>query len=83
MGKGENIKSWRERRSYSQEELAGLAGVSANAIWRIENGTHSPRPKTLRKIAEALKIDVEVLLESTAPAPTTNGAAVPGAGDGE
>ncbi len=57
----ERIKELRERRSYGQAELARAAGISPNALWRIESGMHAPRPVTVRKIAEALGVDVEVL----------------------
>jgi transcriptional regulator with XRE-family HTH domain len=57
----ERIKELRERRSYGQAELARLAGISPNALWRIESGMHEPRPVTVRKIAEALGVDVEIL----------------------
>lgn len=58
---GENVRAWRERRSYGQTELAKLVGISPEGLFRIEKGQRQPRPTTLRKIAEALGIDVEVL----------------------
>lgn len=61
MATSENVKQWRERRSYGQAELARLVGVTPNAIYRIEKGTREPRPETLRKIADVLKVDVAIL----------------------
>ncbi len=58
---GENVRHWRERRSYGQTELAKLVGISPAGLFRIEKGQRTPRPATLRKIAETLGIDVEVL----------------------
>ncbi len=58
---GENIRRWREMRSYGQAELAREAGVSANTLYRIENGMNRPRPATVRKIAEVLHVDPAVL----------------------
>ena len=58
---GENVRAWRERRSYGQTELANLVGITPAGLFRIEKGQRQPRPATLRKIAEALGIDVEVL----------------------
>jgi transcriptional regulator with XRE-family HTH domain len=63
---GDNIKRWRERRALSQEGLGELAGISANTIWRIETEGRAPRPTTLRKIADALKVDPAVLLDGKA-----------------
>jgi len=75
MGIGETVKRLRERRAYSQEDLGKIAGISANTIWRIEAEGRVPRPSTLRKLATALKVDIEQL---TAPE-ATNGKA---GGDG-
>jgi transcriptional regulator with XRE-family HTH domain len=61
MTVGENVRSWRERRSYGQTELAKLVGMSPEGLFRIEKGQRQPRPATLRKIADVLGIDVEVL----------------------
>lgn len=64
MGTGRKIRHWRERRSYSQGELAQMIGITQNSLWRIEDGRSQPRPATLRKIAEALKVPVEDLMAS-------------------
>lgn len=48
------LREWRVFRSYSQAELARLAGVSRNAINRIELGARDARPDTVRKLAKAL-----------------------------
>lgn len=63
MGVGQNIKKWRERRFYSQAELARLVGISANSIYRIEKETYNPRPQTVRKIAEVLAVSLEELTQ--------------------
>ena len=65
MAIGQNIKEWREKRSYSQVELARLVGISANSLYRIEKESNIPRPQTLRKIAEVLGVTPEVLLTGT------------------
>mgnify|MGYP001158011953 CR=1 FL=1 len=64
VGVSQNIERWRKRRALTQEELSNLAGLSQNTIWRIESDGREPRPGTLRRIAEALKVPVEDL---TAP----------------
>jgi transcriptional regulator with XRE-family HTH domain len=49
----------------SQEALAHVIGVTTHTIWRLENSdTFSPRLKTLRAIAKALKVDLSDLLKN-------------------
>jgi transcriptional regulator with XRE-family HTH domain len=48
------LRELREAAVLTQAELAERAGVSPDAIRDIENGRVQPRPRTLRKIAEAL-----------------------------
>lgn len=67
MAVGENIRQWRELRSYGQAELARQAGVSANTLNRIEAGENTPRPATVRKIAEILKVDPAILWDLQVP----------------
>lgn len=47
----------RALKGLTQVELAKIAGVSPVTIIKVENEGHSPRPKTLYKIAKALEID--------------------------
>jgi transcriptional regulator with XRE-family HTH domain len=56
MHLGTRILQARNLRSISQSQLAGRAGLAASYLSRIENRKIDPRPKTLRKIAEALGI---------------------------
>jgi len=70
---GENIRRWREFRSYGQAELAREAGLTANTLNRIEQGVNTPRPATVRKLAEILRVDPGVLwgrsVDDTLPEP--------------
>ncbi len=54
MHLGTRILQARNQRSISQTQLARRAGLAASYLSRIENRKIDPRPKTLRKIAEAL-----------------------------
>lgn len=46
-------------------ELAALAGVGSQTIWRLESGqTREVRVTTVRKLAAALEIDPADLWES-------------------
>jgi DNA-binding XRE family transcriptional regulator len=49
------ITARREALGLSQRELAKRAGISHTVISRIEGGEHSPSPKTLELLADALR----------------------------
>lgn len=46
----------------SQYELAEKAGLKYSTVNRIENGKEYPRPKTVRALAKALKVDPRELM---------------------
>ena len=49
------LKSLREQKGLSQEELASRADVSRTTIWNLETNPHADTTtKTLQKIADAL-----------------------------
>jgi transcriptional regulator with XRE-family HTH domain len=54
---GDRLKNLRIRRALTQQELADRAGVSSNAINRIELNKAEPHMSTLRKLAKALDVD--------------------------
>jgi transcriptional regulator with XRE-family HTH domain len=54
------IKRLREQKGMSLNELARKAGMSTNTVFRIEGGKAS-REKTIKKIADALAVDVHTL----------------------
>ncbi len=57
------IKFERQKRGFSQEELALESGLSRSAIWKIESGNVSPTIDTLEKIAAALGMDFASLTD--------------------
>lgn len=57
------VKFERLKKSLSQEELAFIAGLNKNTIWKIETGRVSPTIETLEKIANALEIDFNTLTD--------------------
>lgn len=61
---GDKIKNARKRKGLSQEELADVSKINLRTIQRIENNENEPRGKTLHLICDALKINIENLLES-------------------
>ena len=42
---------------YQKAELARKVGITPTSLYRIETGIHTPRPATIRKIAEVLGMD--------------------------
>lgn len=61
---GAYLKSLRESNALTLSELAALSGISGSQISRIENGARGiPKPATLRKLAAALKVPYEELME--------------------
>jgi DNA-binding XRE family transcriptional regulator len=56
------IKTWREHRGLTQEQLADKAGLSKPYVSQIESKRRVPSLGTMRKIAESLDTDVDSLL---------------------
>jgi mRNA-degrading endonuclease RelE of RelBE toxin-antitoxin system/DNA-binding XRE family transcriptional regulator len=60
---GENkVKVWRSHRGLSGRDLAAAAGVSAPFISEIESGRKDGSVSVMKKIAEALKVDLDDLV---------------------
>lgn len=57
------IKTLRAKRGYSQEQLANLTELSLRTVQRIENGETEPRGDTLIKLASALDVTPNDLIE--------------------
>jgi transcriptional regulator with XRE-family HTH domain len=59
---GNRLKELRIRRAMTQDELAEAAGIGKNTVNRIERNHTEPRPPTLRKLADALRVDPAELI---------------------
>jgi len=59
----DNLKKYRKDLSMSQAELADGADLTPAAICQFESGKKTPSIKTLRKIADTLKISVNDLMD--------------------
>ena len=57
------LQRLREEQVLSQRELARLAGLTHQTVWRFENGSTNAHPKTIRKIAEALRVEPKELVK--------------------
>ena len=58
MTSGEKIKFIRQKKAISQKELALRLGISQAAVSQFEKSTQSFKMSTLKKIAEALEVNV-------------------------
>lgn len=60
-GLGGRLRRYRLGRNLTQTELSGKAEVSVDTLNKAENGLRQPHPQTIRKLAEALGVEVEAL----------------------
>jgi len=58
------IKAEREKRAWSQEHLADVAGLGVRTVHRIEN-TGSASPESVKALASVFEIEISDLLVST------------------
>ena len=58
------LKRLREERVLSQRELARMAGLTHQTVWRYENGFTNAHPRTIRKIAGVLGVQPKDLVKS-------------------
>ncbi len=57
------VKAWREYLGLTQAELAAKAGIKQPALARIERPDANPRKSSLIKLADAMELTVEQLIE--------------------
>src|SRR3712207_2160448 len=63
---GRNVRAVREAKLFSRTELAERSGVSLAGIDHLERGLSArPRRRTVERLAKALGVDVEALMEGT------------------
>jgi len=60
---GKNLWRARRRAGFSQEDLGALACLHRTEVGMVENGERLPRIDTLMKLAAALEVRVEALVE--------------------
>ena len=61
----ERIKEFRLRKGHSQEQLAALSGLNLRTIQRIEKGETVPRGDSLQRLALALQVTPDDLIDWT------------------
>jgi transcriptional regulator with XRE-family HTH domain len=63
---GSTIRSARLRRDMTQEELALETGLARKTIYQVEHGQTDPRLGTLRRIADAIGVEIADLVGARA-----------------
>jgi putative transcriptional regulator len=60
---GQRIVELREKKGWSQSDLARACGKDRQAIEKLENGRVNPTLYTLYEVAEALAVSLNTLIE--------------------
>lgn len=61
----QRIKTLRNRKGFSQEELSEKTGLSLRTIQRIENGETEPRGDSLKRLAFAFNVSSDEIIDWT------------------
>jgi uncharacterized Tic20 family protein/DNA-binding transcriptional regulator YiaG len=59
----QKVKTLRNRKGYSQEELSEKTGLSLRTIQRIENGETEPRGDTLKRLAMVFDVSPDEMVD--------------------
>lgn len=62
---GPKLRAIRALRGITQAQLAESAGISPTAIAEYERGKRDLRANTIRKLCEALKVEVRYIVDGT------------------
>jgi transcriptional regulator with XRE-family HTH domain len=65
QGFADRLKQLRKQRDLSQAQLADAVGVHQNHIGRYERGESQPSADALRRLADALGVSTDYLIEGT------------------
>ncbi len=62
MNTGQAIKTVRQKKLIKQKDLAVLLEISSSFLSQIEHGKREPSPELIEKIADTLRIPVQLIL---------------------
>jgi len=65
----QRVRDLRKSRGLTQEELCERAGISIDAVTRIESGRRSPSLATLERLSQALGVSPAALFDPAAQPP--------------
>lgn len=60
---GRRVIALRQERSWTQEELASISGISTRSISNIENGVFSVTLDTIDKLAKSYSVTISSLFD--------------------
>ncbi len=80
---GQRIRAVREQKGWLQENLAAESGIARANIARLEGGRHAANLSTLRRVAKALNLEVDLLLKTPEAVSTQEGRDLAEAGASE
>ena len=64
---GKRINEIRKIRGYTREKLSELADISVQFVWYIEKGQKSMTIATLRRVAAALNVTTDYIVNGSEP----------------
>ena len=64
---GQNIRALRKKKGLTQAQLGELCGISGGTIGSYENGITIPKRRVVEKIARALEISAERIMDCAVP----------------
>jgi transcriptional regulator with XRE-family HTH domain len=67
------LREARERAMLTQEQLVEKSGVTLSTISRLENGLQAARVSTIRKLADAVGVSPDDLIDWDRPGPAIGG----------
>ncbi|CAN5567096.1 hypothetical protein BH24ACT21_BH24ACT21_11120 [soil metagenome] len=56
------LRNFRQRSIMSQEQLAERSGVARDTISKLETGSRKAYPSTIRKLANGLEVEPQILV---------------------
>lgn len=68
---GQTIRALRKKKGLTQAQLGALCGISGGTIGSYENGITIPKRRVVEKIAQALDIPAERIMDGAAPSFST------------
>ena len=66
---GPRLKSWRQKRNLTLDDLSRLTDISASTISRLESGKRAPNLELVVPLARALRLELDDLLPRVVPDP--------------
>jgi len=66
---GARLKSWRQKRGLTLDELSELTDISASTISRLEAGKRAPNLELVVPLARALRLELDDLVPRSVPDP--------------